>query len=246
MKNYRCFFFFLLLVMFSSCAKENTETYIRNVLNEWNVAVSAKNMLPANATLQDTGTVRFILLSDNSLVFELTIKNITGNDNLTGIRLKAGDAVTNGTTLLDLTAITKFHGTLGANTYAQGAFSGLRQSLVDSLMDNSTHLYLELLSQQYQRGYVRGQLNERIVFSTDIELEGRFQVPSVSTNASATAWLRLTSNKKLYSRITTMGNEPSDPLKTAHIQRAAIGQNGPIVFTLAETAQTSTNQKRLF
>lgn len=232
------------VILVTSCAKENTETYIRDVVNEWYVAVGAKNMLPALPNLSDTGTVHFLVLSDSSLVFEFTIKNISNNDRITGVQLRAGDPVTNGSIVLDLTPTSKFQGTVGANTYGYGAAANLRQTLMDSILNTSTQFYIQLTSQQHPLGYIRGQLNERVVFAADVNLSGAESVPQVTTSASGTTWLRLTNTRKLYSRVGVVNNEPSDVLRTATIQRAAAGQNGPVVLTLVASV-TEFNRSRM-
>ncbi len=220
----------------ASCTKENVETFSSEVIKQWTVQLAAKNVLDAPAGLVDTGFVNFQLFSDNSIRYELTVKNISNGDVLSGARLVAGDPVTNGNVVVNLTPTSKFAATLGANTFAYGVFTGLRQSLVDSLLNDNTDLYFELLSVQHPNGYARGQLNMRIDFAADINLSGSEEVPAVNTTAEGKAWLRITSGKKLYSRITITNNEPNDPFVMAHIHRAAIGQNGPVIFTLANSA----------
>lgn len=220
-------------IIIFSCSKENIEKFDSEVIKQWYIPIAAKNILPAPAGIPDTGTVNFQLFSDNSIRYELTVKNLSNNDVLSAAHLSAGDPVTNGNVVLDLTPTSKFPSTLGANTSAYGVVTGLRKSLVDSLLNNSTDLYFELFSVQHPAGFARGQLNMRIEFSADITLTGNEEVPQVSTTAIGKTWLRLTANKKLYSKVTITNNEPGDPFTMAHIHRAAIGMNGPVLITLA-------------
>lgn len=233
------FFQFLLLslpVFVISCTKENNETFSSEVIKQWSIPISTKNILPAPVGISDTGMVNFQLLSDNSIRYELTIKNISNGEIISGIHLSAGDPVTNGNVVLDLTKTSKYPGTLGANTSVYGVATGLRQLLVDSLLDDSKNLYFELLSVQHTAGYARGQLNTRVEFAADITLTGNNQVPLVLTTANGKTWLRLTSDKKLYSRTSITNNEPGDPFTMAHVHRAAIGFNGPVIIMLAGSA----------
>lgn len=244
MKNKLQYLLILILPAFLvSCTKENVETFSSEVIKQWTVQLATKNVLSAKAGLIDTGFVNFQLFSDNSIRYELTIKNISKSDVLSGARLMAGDPVTNGNVVLNLTPTSKFASTMGANTNAYGVFTGLRQSLVDSLLNDNTDLYFEVLSVQNPNGYARGQLNMRIDFAADINLSGSEEVPSVNTSAQGKAWLRISSDKKLYSRVTITNNEPNDPFIMAHIHRAAIGQNGPVIFTLANSSSDFNRSK---
>jgi hypothetical protein len=245
MKNRSLYFLLLSLPAFiNSCTKENREPFESEVVKQWTIAITAKNELPSVAGITDTGTVNFQLYSDNTIRYELTVKNISNSDVLTGAHLSAGDPVTNGNTVLDLTPTSKFTSTIGANTYAYGVVNNVRQSLVDSLMNNNNNFYFELYSRQHTSGLARGQLNMRIEFTADIALNGALQVPPVNTTATGTTWLRLTTDRKLYSRITIANNEANDPFTMAHIHRAAIGFNGPVVITLA-SAPSDFNSSKL-
>jgi hypothetical protein len=225
----------ILVVTAFSCTKENLDIVESEVIREWSIPIAAANILPATANRLDTGTVNFQLFSDNSIRYELNVKRVTGNDVLNGASLKSGDPVTNGSVVLNLTPTSKFTETtaVGANGY--GVVTGVRQSLIDSLKDTGNHLYFELYSVQQPDGMARGQLNERIELAADITLTGNEEVPVVNTTAIGKTWLRLTSGGKLYSRISITNNEPGDPFTMAHIHKAQVGANGPIIVTLASS-----------
>ena len=71
---------------------------------------------------------------------------------------------------------------------------------------------------------------------SDVALSGANEVPAVNTAATGIALLRLTSNKKLYYKITVTGLEIGDALSAAHIHKAAPGANGGIIIGLYSAA----------
>ncbi len=236
MKNKYLFLMLSSVVVIAfSCSKENLAVNESEVIKEWSVGIKAKNMLPGIANRSDTGTVNFQLFSDNSIKYELTLKTLSNNDVLSGVQLKSGDPVTNGNVVLDLTPTSKFPGSNALGGFAYGVVTGVRQTLVDSLLNDNNMLYLELKSVQQPNGLARGQLNMRIQFTADITLTGAKEVPPSPTSAVGQTWLRMTPDRKLFSRITITNNEPNDDFTMAHIHRGAIGLNGPVIIGLASS-----------
>ncbi|MCY7420785.1 MAG: CHRD domain-containing protein [Chitinophagaceae bacterium] len=232
------------VVLAFSCTKENRAVNEAEVIKEWSVGIKAKNMLPGIANRADTGTINFQLFSDNSIKYELTLKTLSNNDVLSGVQLKSGDPVTNGNVVLDLTPTSKFPGSNALGGFAYGVVTGVRQTLVDSLLNNTYMLYLELKSVQLPNGLARGQLNMRVQFTADITLTGAEEVPPSPSSAVGKTWLRITDDRKLFSRITITNNEPNDDFTMAHIHRAAIGVNGPVILGLAgSTADFGVSKK---
>ncbi len=218
-----------------SCSKENQDKVTSEVIREWSIGIAARNVLPAPLGRRDTGTVRLQLLNDNSLRFELRVNTLSNNNVINGVRLKAGDPVTNGATLIDFSPFSKYFAANSLGGDAYGVVTNIRQSLFDSLLTINNRLYVELTSVQLSNGLARGQLNERVQFAADVALSGDQEVPPVNTKVKATAWIRMTTNFKLYSRITVTDNEVTDPLNRAHIHRGARGTNGAVFVNLAQT-----------
>jgi hypothetical protein len=79
-------------------------------------------------------------------------------------------------------------------------------------------------------------MNIGIDMAVDVALSGTNEVPPVVTTASGIALLRLTTDKKLYSRITVNNLEAGDALLFAHIHKAPIGVNGSVIVDLAANA----------
>lgn len=236
MKNkYTLLVLAIVVITAFACTKENLAKNESEVIKEWSVGIKAKNMLPGVANRSDTGTVNFQLFSDNSIRYELRVNTLSNNDVLSGLQLKAGDPVTNGNVVLDFTPTSKFPASNALGGFAYGILTDIRQTLVDSLWNDNNMLYLQLKSIQQPNGLARGQLNMRVQFMADITLTGSEEVPPVPTSAVGQTWLRMTNDRKLYSRITITNNEPNDDFMMAHIHRAAIGFNGPIIIGLAAT-----------
>jgi len=119
---------------------------------------------------------------------------------------------------------------------ASGTITNLRASFVDSLINDVNELYFNVHSTQVPAGLVRGQLNKSLEMVADVALSGANEVPPVVTTATGIALLRLTSDKKLYSKVTVTNLEVGDTLRFAHIHEAAAGANGPVIVDLCATA----------
>ncbi|MEO7394352.1 MAG: CHRD domain-containing protein [Chitinophagaceae bacterium] len=81
------------------------------------------------------------------------------------------------------------------------------------------------------------QLNvSRIVFTQVVQLEGSQEVPAVQTETKGIAILRVTADKKLYSKVIIQKLAEGDVLRFAHIHAGAAGANGPVRINLASSA----------
>ena len=162
------------------------------------------------------------LLSDNSFKYTIAVNNLKADDQLVNAHLHTGDVITSGPVVLP------FEPTFtGGNS--TGTITGLRQSLVDSLKDASNDIYVNVHSTQVGSGLVRGQLNTTVDMAADVALSGANEVQPVNTTATGKAMLRLTTDKKLYSKITVEGLEANDTLTAAHIHPGGVGTNGGVL-----------------
>jgi hypothetical protein len=75
------------------------------------------------------------------------------------------------------------------------------------------------------------------VLNMVIQLSGDEEVPAVSTPTKGLAHLRLTADKKLYSKVIIQKLEDGDVLRFAHVHSGAAGVNGPIRIFLCHTAE---------
>lgn len=217
-----------------SCKKENTPSV--TVVKEWNVSLSAKFENPAPAGRNETGTANFKLMSDNSLQYNFSVTGLASGDALTGAHFHTGNAGTNGGVILG------FNPTFtGAS--ATGTIMGIRQTLVDSLKSDANEIYFNVHSNQVASGLVRSQINTKVEVAMDITLSGANEVPAVSTSATGTARIRVTSDKKLYSRISVTNLAAGETLVAAHIHTGASGVNGGVILGLASNAADFATDK---
>lgn len=214
-------------VLLFSCKKEKDPSV--TVVKEWNINLSAKFENPAPAGRNETGTANFRLMSDNSLSYTFSVAGLASGDALTAAHFHVGDAGSNGGVVL------AFNPTFNGSS-ASGTITNIRQTLVDSLKSDANEIYFNVHSTQVASGLVRSQINTKIDFAADIALSGANEVPAVTTTATGTARIRVTSNKKLYSTITVTNLEVGDALTAAHIHSGAAGVNGGVLIGLAGSA----------
>lgn len=74
------------------------------------------------------------------------------------------------------------------------------------------------------------------VLNMVIQLSGDEEVPAVNTPAKGLAHLRVSSDKKLYSKVIIQKLEDGDALRFAHVHAGAAGINGPVRIFLCHTA----------
>ncbi|HSB92598.1 MAG TPA: CHRD domain-containing protein [Flavitalea sp.] len=223
MKLYPTSALILALLSTASCSDDKDDPIVTpSVVKEWTVPLSAANENPAPAGRTEAGTAELQLLSDNSLKYTLTVTGLKADDQLSTAHLHTGDVITSGPVVLPLDPTFT-----GGN--ATGTVNGLRSSLVDSLKSASNEIYVNIHSTQVGSGLVRGQLNTNVEMASEVALSGANEVPAVNTTAAGMATLRLTSDKKLYSKITVEGLEANDTLTAAHIHPGGVGSNGGVL-----------------
>jgi hypothetical protein len=213
-------------VVFTSCDKDDDDP---TLVKEWTVPLSAKHENPAPAGRNETGTATIQLLSDNTIKYTINVTGLAAADALTNAHIHVGNVITNGPVVQGLDPV--FSGST-----ATGTLTNLRTTFIDSLKSDVNELYFNVHSTQVPGGLVRGQMNIGIDMAVDVALSGTNEVPPVVTTASGIALLRLTTDKKLYSRITVNNLEAGDALLFAHIHKAPIGVNGSVIVDLAANA----------
>lgn len=213
--------FLLLYTFVLSCSKSDTITPAPTSIKQWTIAMSAKNENPAPTTRAETGTAVLELLSDNSLKYTITVVGLTSGDAMVAAHLHVGNVISSGGVIQDLSPV--FNGGT-----ATGTVSNLRSTFVDSLKDDVNEIYINAHSTQVGSGLIRGQLNAKLDFVTDVVLNGANEVPAATTTATGLALIRLTTTKQLYLKLTTSGIEAGDAFSAAHIHKAAFGVNGSV------------------
>lgn len=209
-----------------ACSKED-HAYVSTseVVKKWTVLFSSDMENPVTAGHADSGTLNLILYANNSLAFDLLDSKLASGDALTGAFIRSGNPLDNGPVVLDLKPRI-------SGKYLSGTIANLRQTLIDSLLNDNNDLYFDIKSSQVPNGVARGQLNLTIVASFNVALRGQNEVPAVTTTSAGVAYLRLASNQALYSKVTIANVEPNDVMNAAHIHKGVTGVNGPIIVPL--------------
>ena len=227
MRNYTYLKFLGVLAICTTgmIACKNDPGVAPSTVRRWDI-LEAKSIfeIPAPAGKNEEAEVTIVLLSDNSLEYNFHIHNLTPGDVLTGAHIHFGDAGSSGPVFIDLNP--KIIGSGGS-----GVVKNLRPGQVDSLTNKTA--YFNAHSSQAPGGIVRVQLDTKVEFAMDIPMSGINEVPAVTTTATGTCILRLTEDKKLYSKISVTGIESDDTLRVAHLHKAPAGSNGPVRIFLA-------------
>lgn len=230
MKYYAASAFVVLTLFAGSCTKDGDDPIVTpTVVKEWTVPLAAVNENPAPAGRTETGTANLKLYSDNSLQYTISVTGLASGDALNNAHLHTGDVITSGPVVLP------FSPTFSGSS-ATGTVTGLRASLVDSLKSASNEIYLNVHSTQAAAGLVRGQLNKTLDMVANVVMNGDNESPAVTTTATGMAMIRLTSDKKLYSKISVEGLESDDALSAAHIHSGAAGANGGVLVGIYGSA----------
>jgi hypothetical protein len=217
------------LAIISACNKKNDYSNNVEVIREWNFTLSSSNENVVSARTQTTATFHMVVLADSSIRYD--IKGDTAlADRLVSATINLGDPVTDGPLLLDLPI--RVYG-----TYASGVLTGISRNYVNDLLNDHIDKYVNVTSDDAPAGLVRGQLNKEIVFSKNVQLSGNAMVPAVNTTTSGTAFLRVTSDNVLYSKIVIINNDQQDPVTIATINQGIATANGAVLVNLATSAQ---------
>lgn len=208
-----------------SCKKDKNDD--PTVRKEWTLPLSAKHENPAPAGRNETGTFVLRIMSDNSVQYNITVNGLSASDALTAAHIHTGNPGVNGGVILN------FAPTFAGGT-ASGSVANVRTTLLDSLNNGSAELYVNVHSTQVPGGLVRSQINSTIQWAQDVSLSGANEVPAVTTTATGVARFRLTSDGKLFYRVSVTGLSAGDgTLTAAHIHNGAAGTNGSVLILLA-------------
>jgi hypothetical protein len=210
-------------ISFSSCSNDDDNDPIL----AFEIPLSTKMENPAPPGRSETGLLTMRLHANNTLDYNFKVDNLLSGDALTMAHFHVGDPVTNGPIILPFPSWT-------GNT-SSGTLT-LRQSLADSLKDRSNDIYFNVHSSQFPSGLVRGTVNSDLLLAETINMSGANEVPPVVTTATGVALLRLTVDRKLYSKVTVTNLPVADALTMAHIHQGATGVNGDVLVTLCATA----------
>ena len=217
------------VLAFQSCKKSSTPA--ATIVKQWTaVAISPTFENPAPPGRSETGTADIILYSDFTLHYSATMSSLAGGDAIVAGHIHIGDPVTNGPIIVPLNPTFAAN---GSTLTASGTVT-ISSTLADSLQNQP--IYINFHSTAFPGGLMRGQMDKVIDFATDAILVGSNEVPSVTTTATGKAYLRITTDKILYSKVIVSNLESTDVLSAAHIHKAVAGVNGTIIQGLCSGA----------
>ncbi len=244
---------FLALVICSSCKKTNDNDPGAFVSGYWTVDLTTTNKIPGDSVRKDHGYGLLTLMSDSSLAYDIYVAPLGSGDALTTAQLFLGSPAENGRPLVTLTGIR-----FTESNNAKGTIP-VKRPVLDSLQLTSSPLYLVISSNQQQTGLLRGQLGKKIIYATDVTMNGAGFTPPVATSVSGLTVLRLLQdNVTLFYNVQVTGVPANDVLTSAAIRRvsdnsilvqlagSAAGFNVPLSTTISATTAASIKADPLY
>lgn len=215
-------------IIVSSCKKN---TVPANLIKAWsNFALKTQYENPAPPGRTETGTITIELYDNNTVKWSATIVGLLAGDPIIGGHIHAGDAVTNGPIIVN------FNPSFSAAGTASGEVS-ISATLADSL--KTIPIYINFHSTAFPGGLIRAQLDKIIDVAYEVNLAGTNEVPSVVTTSTGKAYLRLMSDKTLYSKVSVSPVDVGDALTVSHVHKAATGVNGAVFINLIVPADAT-------
>jgi len=213
----------LAFLLFNSC-KHDSGAPAPTVVKQWSgLAMKAAFEVPAPAGRTEEGDANIKLMSDNSLVWDFHLHNLSPSDQLTAAHIHAGDAVTAGPVFINLSPTFSGSG-------ASGTVANLRQGQIDTLLNMP--IYINVHSTQAPGGIARSQMEKTLSFAMDVALNSNNETPPFTSTCTGLAVLRLAGDS-LISKVTFSGMEVGDTMTVSHIHRGAAGVPGPVRIFLA-------------
>ncbi len=236
-KLYTFIYTIAFLVIVISCNKHSSDYTNDNadVLREWKFQLSSSNENHVNGGPVTVADFHMQVLSDGSMRYDISVDS--NLDKILGAEIDLGDPVSDGALLTPLTARI-------SNSYVSGIMTGVRQSLIDTLLDDTIQKYVNVISQTAPSGLVRGQLNSTIVLSNNVNLTGSQEIPAVTTASNGTAYIRITSDQNLYSKVVINSNDVADPVTAATINIGASGATGPVIVSIVSSLSDFNTSKK--
>ena len=144
-----------------SCKKETVPA--ATVTKEITVLLAAANENPQPSGRTETGTASIKVFSDKSVTVDITITGLASSDNITAGHFHVGDPVTNGGVVVDLNP------TVMGNM-VKAKLMNVRSSFIDTLMNGTADIYLNVHSTQVPAGIIRGQVFNGVTFASSVAL----------------------------------------------------------------------------
>ncbi|WP_207493927.1 CHRD domain-containing protein [Aridibaculum aurantiacum] len=136
-----------------SCNKRNEDysNLEHEVIKEWRMPMSSAFVVPTLQGRSDSGELILQVRDDRTVIYQYNITQLATNDYIHGGGIYAGDPASNGPLMLDL------RGREGTR-YSSGILTNLRQSLIDSLINDNVKKYVQVFSKDYPSGVARANI----------------------------------------------------------------------------------------
>lgn len=229
--------YLLVFFVFFSCSKPNNySTVINEVRQEFFINVASTNQNFVVSSPYADGVFNLKVMVDNGIEYKLNIPNpVTFAEFFNTIEIRLGDPNTDNGPLLAV-----LPGRFGPGT-AQGILTGLRNGFIDTLLNVNIPKYINLITTNQPLGYLRGQINNNIVYSNNIGLSGANIRPAVPTSTSGLAFVRVTANQLLYSKVAIFNDDPADPVLGSKLFAGNVFDPGAEILTLANSPAQLTS-----
>lgn len=224
----------LAVVSFTSC-KDDDDDDGASLIKERTVQMETHQEIPTVPGRSEKGTAEIKLYSDSTLNFNISVSNLDGSDQLTLAHIHTGGPVDVGAPLVVLVdnSTLKFQGSSASGTVK------LNSSQFYAL-ENSDEFYVNVHSNKFPVGLVRGQLNQTITFAQNLDLT---PISNPLRPETGNAFLRMAKDSTLFYKVTVNNLTPGDILANAQINVGATGVTGPSVITLYTSAAEFDTQK---
>ncbi len=214
---------FLLLIIAAFAAPVSAQVF-------FTASLSGSQSVPP-AVSNGTGTAWAVLnMSSKSLTYRVTYAEL--DSTFTAAHFHLGAAGVNGPVVHPITS------TFIGNT-ASGTWSNIPDTLITALMKGD--IYINIHSEKYPAGEIRGQLKIAPDFGISMSLDGTQDVPALSVTGTGTGWaiFKPDSNVLVY-RVTVAGL--TSGLTGSHFHYGAAGTNGPVIHPFDMTDSTATGE----
>lgn len=177
------------------------------------------------------GAVEMVLDGERDTVtLEARVSGLTGP--ITGAHIHKGSASENGAVVKALTVNNDRITATWNRTDTEFPFTS---TLLNDLLTGN--LYVNVHTAANPNGEVRGQLMSTLNKVYTVQLEGSQEVPAVTGDAEATAWVMLSPDHRTIT-VKGLAHNLSGDITGAHIHMGPIGLSGPVVKPMVVTGNT--------
>ena len=166
----------------------------------------------------------------DTVTLEARVSGLTGP--ITGAHIHKGSASENGAVVKALTVNNDRITATWNRTDTEFPFTS---TLLNDLLTGN--LYVNVHTAANPNGEVRGQLMSTLNKVYTVQLEGSQEVPAVTGDAEATAWVMLSPDHRTIT-VKGLAHNLSGDITGAHIHMGPIGLSGPVVKPMVVTGNT--------